>query len=254
MTTGSEVYDVKPGDRVCLLPRLSISELIALTGLVRSLCAGSVQVMLLAKRAHARAVRNLYGNVPGVRFKFVESWDELYTPPEDRGAGDPRGDADAGDPRDTVLGDLARLEYRVVPLPSFREACPYRMLGLDPKAAEYEFQLQRNLGDERALHESIVRRVGTVYAVVHDDPARLIRRQLLPQNMPIVDVRDPAFRTANPFDWITAIDRAVQFHGIDSCFMLMADCLGLRARKYLHAYASPAASSASSYRDVVTIQ
>lgn len=231
-------YEIKPGERVCLLPRLSLSELIALTGLVRSLCVNHCQVMILAKRAHARSIRNLYGDMPGVRFKLVESWDDVYAAPKDR---------------DTMLDELERHEYRLVPLPSFREACPYKLLGLDPDAAEYEFQLQRNLADEQALYDKISNEVGCVYAVVHDDESRPIRKAGLPENLPVVSVRDPRFRTANIFDWIQTIDRAVQFHGIDSCFMLMADCLSLRARKFLHVYASPTVPGKGTYRDVVPI-
>lgn len=90
------------------------------------------------------------------------------------------------------------------------------------------------------------------YAVVHHDESRPIRRDLVPQHLAVVDVRDPAFRTDNLFDWITVLDHAAQLHAIDSCFLLVADMLALRCRKFLHAYTSPAVTAAR-YTDVIAI-
>jgi hypothetical protein len=233
-------YAVADGERVCLLPRLALSELIVLCGLVRGLCARAADVMLLAKRDHVRSIRNLYGDLPGVRFKLVDSWEALYTPANAAG--------------ETVLEEMARLGYRVIPLPSFREACPYRLLGVDPAARQHEFRLRRGLPEEGALHDRVVAAAGGTYVVVHDDEARPIRRELLPRGYAVVSVRDPRFRTPNAFDWVRVIDGAVQFHGVDSCFMLLAEFLALRPRKYLHAYASGGgAPQCCVYRDVVTI-
>lgn len=235
----TSVYQLDGCAKVCLLPRLSLSELIHISGMVRAICERSTDAMLLAKKCHARAIRNLYADVPNVRFTFVDSWDRLVS-----GTGAPL---------------LARIEargYRLVPLPSFREACPYAMLGLEAALAKTEFRLQRGLEEERALLERVKREVGPVYAVVHDDEERPIRRAtLIPTSLPVVSVRDPRWRTANPFDWVQVIDNAAQFHGIDSCFLLLADALDLRARKFCHAYVDPAAPTAraSRFRDVIVV-
>lgn len=229
-------YEINDGDKICLLPRLALSELIALTGLARHLCTRHVDLIMVAKRQHVNSIRCMYEDIPGIRFKFIDAWDELHATDHDGG----------------VLKEMERLEYRIIPLPSFREACPYRLLGIDPETARNEFMLHRNLKAEESLHARIVQEVGPTYVVVHDDEARRIRRELLPQGIPHVSVRDPRYRTCNIFDWIQTIDRAAQFHAIDSCFLLTADCLSLRARKYLHAYTAPNTSAHASY-DVVTI-
>lgn len=237
-------------DKVCLLPRLSLSELIYISGLVRALVCSrreECDVMLLAKRDHVRPIRNLYADIPGVRFKFVADWDDLTkeTTPTTTGAA-------AG--ASSLLDDIRAQGYRVVPLPSFREACPYSLLELSPALARTEFRLQRNLDEERALLDRVRREVGDVYVVVHEDEARRIRPQLLPAGVPAVRVRDPAWRTENVFDWVQVIDSAIQFHGVESCFLLMADALDLKARKYCHSYAEATTRNRpGAYRDVITI-
>lgn len=235
-----EIYQLENCDKVCLLPRLSLTELIHVSGLVRSICERSTDVMLLAKRDHVRPLRCLYGDLPNVRFQFVDSWDQLYSA------------ASAGS--DSLLDKLEKMQYRVVPLPSFREACPYTMLGLASSLAVSNFKLQRNLDDERHLLDKVVEAVGSTFVVVHDDD-RAIRKDLMPDGLPRVHVRDPRFRTPNPFDWIQVIDQAVQFHGIDSCFLMIADVLALRCRKFCHAYAYPTSHPLrpAAYRDVVVV-
>jgi hypothetical protein len=209
-------YDVHDGDMVCLLPRLAVSELLALAGLVRHLCtARSADVMLIANRAHLGPLRTLLGDVTDVRLKFVDDWGQL---PD-------------------VLPEIEKAGYRVIPLPGFREVSACRILGISEADARFEFQVHRRLAVEHALHAKIVDAVGPVYAIVHDDDTRRIRRGLLPSSLPVVSVRDPRFRTDNLFDWIYAMENAAQCHFIDSCFMLLADSLALRTRKFLHAYA-----------------
>ncbi len=232
-------YQLAECDRVCLLPRLSLSDLIQISGLVRTICERSTDVMVLAKRDHVRSIRNLYGDIANARFTFVDSWDQLVA----RTGGE------------SLLAQVEARGYRLVPLPSFREFCPYAMLGLEAALARTAFRLQRNLGEERALLERVKAEVGSVYAVVHDDEGRAIRRDtLIPAGLPIVSVRDPRWRTANIFDWVQVIDNASQFHGIDSCFMALADALDLRARKYCHAYADRATlPRAAMFRDVIVV-
>lgn len=226
-------------DRVCLLPRLAISDLIMINGLVRTLCA-STDVMLLVKRPHASTIRSLYGDITSLRFKFLDSWSELHS-----SKNSPTGGG--------VLDDIRRMGYHVVPLPSYRQTCPYALLDMDPALAHTAFSMRRNMEAEAALLAKVQAVVGRTYVVVHDD-ARVIRRTSIPTGYPVVHVRDPRFRTANMFDWVTVIDQAVQFHGVDSCFMLMADFLGLRARKYLHCYADTCRTGPGKYTaDVVKI-
>lgn len=224
-------YDLEDFGKVCLMPRLSLSELLAIGGLVRAVCERSSDVMLVCKRDHVSSIRCLFADLrTALRFKFVDSW--------------------AG--HQTVLDEVEALGYKIIPLPTFRETCPYALLGLDPGLRTERFALTRSQDGEKQLHDAVVRAVGPTYVVVHEDHTRRIRRELLPAGLAVVDVRDPKFRTSSIFDWIRVIDHAVHFHGIDSCFMLMADMLALRARKYCHAYASPT-TSATRYVDVITI-
>lgn len=230
-------YDVSPGDRICLLPRLSLAEVMHIADLVRALAERAAEVVLVAKREHARSVRPLFDGTD-VRFKFVTGWDEVYN----------------GSP--SVLEEMQRLGFKVVPLPSFREACPYLIMGEDPPQPGASLAVSRNPEAEQALLERVRATAGTVYAVVHDAPGRRVRRDLIPDSLPVVSVTDARFASPNVFDWVQVIDEAVQFHGIDSGFLMMADALGLRCRKYHHAYASAQTSPALTnhrYRDVVTI-
>jgi len=226
------VYQLHDCDKVCLLPRLSLSELIHISGLVRAISERSTDVMLVAKRDHVRPIRNVYYGMENVRFTFVESWAQIG-------------------------GVLDRMEadgYRIVPLPSFREACPYTMLGLEISLAESGLAVQRHADSERALLERVRAAVGPTYIVVHDDEERRVLEYLMPEGIPRVHVRDPVWRTPNPCDWIRVIDHAVQFHGIESCFLLLADSLSLRARKFCHAYCNPAMSGRPcGYKDVIVI-
>lgn len=233
------VYQLQSCDKVCLLPRLSLSEVMYISGLVRAVAAQSTDVMLLAKRDHVRPIRTLFADLPSVRFKFVESWDELSKP---------------GASGASLLEYIEGQGYRLVPLPSFREACPYTLLGLESSLARCRFAVDRDEGAEHSLLERVHDEVGPTYAVVHDDDSRRIRRHLIPEGLPVVRVRDPRWRTANMFDWAQVIDHAIQFHGIDSCFLLMADLLGLKPRKFCHSYCdATSASRPGVYRDVITV-
>lgn len=240
------VYQLRDADRVCLLPRLSISELVHLSGLVRTICERSTDVMLLAKRDHVRPIRTLYADIPNLRFRFVDSWDDAY--------GSTKDDDDDDNGGGSLLDQLEAKGFRLVPLPSFREACPYALMGLPVSLARTALEACRNPEAEAQLLRRVRAAAGQTYLVLHDDEERRIRRDLVPSGMPIVHVRDPLWRTENPFDWAAVIDHAVQLHGIDSCFVTMADALGLRARKFCHAYANPQMSGRPTpYHDVITV-
>lgn len=257
---GSTVYQLEGQEKICILPRLSLSELIHLNGLVRTICERSTDVMLLAKRDHVRPIRNLYGDIPHLRFHFVDTWEQVYGPGPGPVRDSSDADADAATaaaavaPPPSMLERMERQGYNIVPLASFRESCPYTMMGLPDALAETSFRVTRTLDAESALLDRVRSVVGTVYAVVHDDEDRRIRRHLIPEGLTVVNVRDPRFRRANAFDWIQVLDHAVQLHAIDSCFLLMADMLSLRCRKFCHAYPNPSAHTRSSaYRDVITV-
>lgn len=214
-------------DKVCILPRLSLSELLHISGLVRSVCERSSDVILVAHRDHVRSLRNMYDDIPNLTFKLITEFTHaMLDSVEDKG-------------------------YRIIPLQSFRVACPYATMGVDPALAQTQFVTHRCLEHERELHNRICKDVGPVYAVVHDDEKRPIKKHVLPKDVPIINVRDPKYRRGSIFDWVQTIDQAVQFHGIDSCFTMMADMLALRARKFVHVYFDQ--YTVHKYKDVVPI-
>lgn len=242
-----DAYQLHGCDKVCLIPRLTLSDLIHVSGLVRTVCERSGHVMVVAKREHMRSIRGLFQDLPNLRFALVTGWQELY---DDSVVDDDDDDGGGGG----VLDRLDRQGYRMVPLTSYRETCPYAMLGLPASLAATQFRLQRNLDVERALLDRVKRRVGTAYTVVHDDARRRIRPDMLPASLPVVRMDDPDLRTANIFDWVQVIDNAVQLHAIESCVVMMADVLDLKARKYCHTYTdSSKHARPSRYRDVIMV-
>jgi NAD(P)-dependent dehydrogenase (short-subunit alcohol dehydrogenase family) len=209
------------------------------SALVRRLARRRHHVLVVLRRRYLREALAMLADVPGVRFKLVDSWQSLWqSSPESP----------------SVLEALQRKGYQLVPLPSFRDVCPYVTLGLKSSLAWSGLRVRRRDVDaERALHERVQREVGGVFAVVHDDEERRIRPELLPAELPVVHVRDPRFRTGSVFDWITTIDKAVHLHGIDSCFLYMACALGLGARRHCHAYANQAGAVMTPYPGTVFI-
>lgn len=210
--------------RVCVLPRLSLSDLMVVAPLVRRVAAVVPDTLVVAPRKYVHEARRL--DFGAARFLFVDSWHSSWM--------------------DGTRG------YDLAPLPSFRHACPYAMAGLDPTLPHTDLVVRRDVDAERALLHRVHAAVGERYVVVHDDEERRIRRRLLPQGLPVVHVRDPAFRTRTVFDWIQVMDHAVQVHAIDSCFAVLADLLALRPRTFVHAYAHPG-SQCPRYRDAVCV-
>lgn len=222
-----------PALKVCLIPRLSLAELIYLVGLVRTLRSRKIDVMLITNKQHAPHVRALYGDMSGVRFTFLSGWSELHDGP--------------------VLSKMQDAGYTLLPLSSYRTVCPYAVVGLPSSVAASEFNIERAPHAEKALLERVRAAVGDTYAVVHDKPGRRLRAHLLPE-LPLVRVDDPRFQAASPFEWIQVMDHALQIHAIDSCFLLLANILALRPRKFCHAYADGnMAYRPTVYGDAITI-
>jgi hypothetical protein len=220
--------------KVCLIPRLSLAELIYLVGLVRTLRSRKVDVMVITHRQHAPHVRALYGDIPGVRFTFLSGWSELHDEP--------------------VLGKMQDAGYELLPLSSYRTVCPYAVVGLPSSVAGTEFNIERAPHAEKALLDRVRAEVGDSYVVVHDKPGRRLRAHLLPDALPLVRVDDPRFRAASPFEWIQVMDHALQLHAVDSCFLMLANILALRPRKFCHAYTDGnMAYRPSVYGDAITI-
>lgn len=224
------------GERVCVLPRLSLCELIAACGLVRTVCSRSTDVMLVVNRDHVSPVRAMFSDVPNMRFTCVDSWEAVY-------AGDRPGER-------SFLDAMEAKGYKIIPLPSVRDLDVYGLLGLDRALMHTAFAVHRSSSVEEALLRRVVAETGATFSVKHDAPDRRIKPGTTGP-YPVVDVNDPRFKTANIFDWLMVMDRAIELHAIDSCFVMLADVLSLRPRKYVHAYTSP--KMPRHYRDAIVV-
>lgn len=248
-------YELAGCARVCLMPRMHLSDLLYASALAREACARGAEVLLVVCRRHAGHVRALFADVAGLRFEFADDWRVLGD--GKKGDGAPQRDGTKGAEGEGEDGGLlARLEaggYRPVPLPSMRRTCPYALLGLGRGLARSGFRLQRRPDVEERLLARVREAVGNTYVIVHDDERRRIKPRLLPPGVPVVSVRDPRWRTACLFDWIRVIDCAAQLHAIDSCVLLLADLLDLSPRKFCHAYLDAEPSARTHSRDVVCI-
>lgn len=224
-----------PPPKVCLIPRLSLAELIYLVGLVRTLRSHKMDVMVITHKRHAPHVRVLYGDMPGVRFTFLSGWSELHDD-------------------EPVLRRMQDAGYTLLPLSSYRTVCPYAVVGLPSSVAGTEFNVERAPQAEKALLDRVRAEVGDTYVVVHDKPGRRLRKHLLPDALPVVRVDDPRFQASSPFEWIQVMDHALQLHAVDSCFLMLANILALRPRKFCHAYTDgDMAYRPAVYGDALTI-
>ena len=235
-------------DPLCIVPHMGLGDMIILNGMVRTACRSRDDVMLVAKKAYANSMRSLFCNIPNLRLKFVEECHELY----------------ANDFR--LVHDIMAMGYELLAMGThttqeWRSLDPiwsralYRQVGMDPDLMYDEFHVSRNLDREALMLHVVHNAVGKMYVVVHDDPRRgyVIDRACLPHGLPIVHVDDTRWRSDNIFDYAQVIDNAVQFHGFDSCFMLMADFLHLGRRNFCHAYLKDADMHDRFYRTDVTL-
>lgn len=198
-----------------------ISQLVHAAGLVRTACArpdARDVVLMLRESGYAMTARRLFSDLHA-KVRFVIGG--ALPPP-------PPG-----------------VDTEVVDVPCFRRACCYAPHDLPRRACVDAFDVARNEEAEKKLLQRVRRHVGTTFVVVHDDESRRIKKDMLPEGLPVVSVRDPRWRTPCIFDWAATINHAVQFHGIDSCFLRMAHIMGLKARKYCHAYADRQAPHAA---------
>ena len=233
---------------LCIVPHLGLGDMIVLNGLIRMACAQRPEVLLFVKRTYISSLRSLFGDLRNLRLKFVEEAHEIHADGQKA-----LRDAEARGYEMLLLGVHSGSRWRE--LDPLWPAALYRQAGLDPSFTHSAFSVQQNNDRENALLAAVRAAVGEVYVVVHDDASRAMTldARYLPPGMPVVHVDDPRWRTNNIFDYIAVIDNAMQFHSIDSCFMLMADMLSLKARKFCHAYTRDAGMLQGLYRGDVTI-
>jgi hypothetical protein len=103
----------------------------------------------------------------------------------------------------------------------------------------------RDIGREEELFGRIVRRIGSsTYRIIHDDPERslIINRDLCGHGPPLFhvatkEIDGEAVWSSNIFDYGLLIERAAEYHGMDSSFMLMLDLIRSKCPNiHLHTY------------------
>jgi len=128
----------------------------------------------------------------------------------------------------------------------------YEDVDMDPALSHTHFSgLRRDAAAEEALYARVVAKHGHEYVVMHQDAARgfHIDRRLLPTNLPVYDVHDPEVTTNNIFEYGLVLERARAVHGMDSCFLLLADRLpGVTCPLICHAYARDNSTLPGLYR------
>ncbi len=131
----------------------------------------------------------------------------------------------------------------------------YLQAGLSPSLSHSMFHFPRNTAAEEALYRNVVKKHGSRYIVLHEDATRNLRidRALLPVNVPMYNVHDSEVRSDNLLDYSMVLERARAFHGIDSCFGLLADRLQLRGPHVCHAYARDVGTLPGLYKRPVTL-
>ena len=238
----------KKDKKVCIVPHLGLGDMILLNGLVRRVCGDSKEVMLFVKKAYISSVRSLFADIRNLRLQFVDEIDDLAD-------GRQVAAVQAAGYDVMLLGDHAGSQQDWKALDPVWSRAMYRAAGLDPADMHDLFCVSRQPDREEAMLRFVRQCVGDVYVVVHDDPGRgfAVDRSRLPPGMPVVHVDDPRWRTTNIFDYVGVLENAMEVHGFDSCFMLMADFLSVRARKFCHEYCKGSAIAPGFYKSDVTI-
>lgn len=222
--------------RVCLIPHLGLGDMFVLNGLIRHTCETYDDVLMFAKRAYAGTLRLLFADLPNLRLWFVDEYPDLY-------ADGARALREAVARGYALMPLGVHAQYLGAPSAGWRALDPqwtralYAQAGLDPGLMFSGFRATRSTIEDK-LHERVEKLLGCTYVVVHDDPSRgqVLDSSRLPAGVPWIHVDDPRIRTDNVLDYARVIDNALEFHGIDSCFLWMAAFMCPKVRKVCHAY------------------
>ncbi len=107
----------------------------------------------------------------------------------------------------------------------------YAVAGV-PFSNKWELKLNRNLQRETALLTSLG--ITRPYLVVHDTGSNFNVQINLPEDLvSAFQVVRISQVTSNPFDWLSVLEGATYFIGVDSCFSNLVDQLNLCEHKFL---------------------
>ena len=226
----------EPSTKYAVIPHMGLGDQIVLKGLIAKLTEVAEEVLLFGKKAYQQSLIDIYADLPNVFLALVE---DAHVVSPVYGA-DGRAWKQLEDKGYTVLplgyhtGSPSWLTYD--PLWS---KCLYKSLGLHPSVMYDGFSIKRNAAVNDIMLQKVIMTLGPKFVVVHDDPLRemVLDPAWLPPGLPVIHVDDPAIRSTNITDYCDLIEHATEFHGIDSCFALLADFLcppGTGPKRHVH--------------------
>lgn len=220
--TGSTV-DKESHGKFAILPHLGLGDAFVQKGLVASIAEQATDVVLIGKKRYEESLFAIYDDIENLSIVFVDDDKDIS----------PAFGADG-----KMWSALEKQGYAVIPLgyhtgnqdwlkkDTIWSRCLYKQLGIQASAMYSKFG-KLSIDEVKAadMLEKVVTELGHAYVVVHDDPGRemKIEESWLPAGIPIIHVDDPRIKSDVITDYLTLIENATEFHGIDSCFALMAD-------------------------------
>lgn len=224
MASSSQVPETPKN--VCIVPHLGLGDAIVLNGLVRAAATQFDRVILAGKKRYLKSLESLFGDIRGLDILCVDEAKDVSP-------------AFGADPK--VLHSIMQKGYGLLLLgdhsgdnewktlhPDWSKAM-YVQAGLSYSLARSAFKVSRNHARELDMLRAATSKFGDDFVLIHDDPSQnlAIPKSVLPS--PVVHVDD--LGGDNIFDYAAVVEAAREFHGIDSCFLLMIDYLGLRRGK-----------------------
>lgn len=215
--------------KTCVVPPPGLQALLMASGLIRHL-ASTRHVVVATETAHLKTLPRLFQGAD-VRFWF--------------GAGD-------------AAARAGSRGYEVMVLPP-EPLAMYACAGLDASEMHTRCELWRDLLQEQKLVDSVVAAHGPSFVLTWGTPdsdavpTRGLLGKFLPFGVPVVDAA--TLVVAEPCDFCSLMEQAMQVHAVDSWFLTLADLVGGTSRKFCHAYATPSSSLVcrKKYRRRVTV-
>ena len=236
--------------KLLILPHMGLGDTIITCGMVRWFARLHEHVVYVCKKRYVTATTQLFADLPNVDILAVDD-DHVISP----AFGADGSLLRSFEARGYTLLRIGLHSDKPVPShPVFAHRF-YLQAGLPPRMSHDLFHFSRNRAAEEALYRKVVKKHGGKYIVMHEDATRNLRidRALLPVNVPIYDVHDPDVRSDNLLDYALVLEKARAFHGIDSCFALLADRLQLQGPAVCHAYARDVGTLPGLYTRPVTL-
>jgi len=236
---------------VLILGHLGLGDTLIMYGMVRYYAGCYDRVAYVAKRRYRNACEQLFANLDNVDVLYIEDDHEISP-------------AFGANPE--ILRSYERNGFDVIRIglhaphgtpmprdPVFAKNF-YLQVGLDPSMTHALFEIERSREREIDLYRRVVRKHGLHYVVVHQDETRglFVKPEHIPPRIPVYDVDDPEVRSDNIFDYCMVLEKAYEIHGMDSCFMLLADRLkDVRCPMTCHDYVRRLGTKCGLYKKTV---